>query len=258
VCGVINNRVCRVCLALRAARFARVALIAASAGPDALAPAAGLYASCLWCAPGSLAGSPDLAHRWSAPVVLRQLRLLRQHLPASAASPPLPSPLPDRPSPPSRSRSHGDSGVLCATPPPPPLRRERTRAVGTASAAFPRRVHPQWGGRGCRRLYPDHAGADGAAASSCARSSSANFRSSSARIRSSSAESFCSSDTIFSSPSQFSVPDILVLVRILSVIYLTPPLFLRVHFVPIRLPLLMRLLYGYASLRFFIFFVFLY
>jgi hypothetical protein len=50
--------------------------------------------------------------------------------------------------------------------------------------------------------YPDHAGADGAAASSCARSSSANFRSSSARIRSSSAESFCSSDTIFSSPSR--------------------------------------------------------
>jgi hypothetical protein len=58
-----------------------------------------------------------------------------------------------------------------------------------------------------------------------------------------------------------SVPDILVLVRILlgfSVIYLTPPLFLRVHFVPIRLPLLMRLYTGMRLLRFFIFFVFLY
>jgi hypothetical protein len=145
---VINNRVCRVCLALRAARFARVALIAASAGPDALAPAARLYASCLWCAPGFSCRFPDLA----------------SSLIGSSCPPPTPPPPPT----PARlrrlsafalaaSRSTlsafallgltGDSGVLCATPPPPPLRRERTRAVGTASAAFPRRVHPTMGGR---------------------------------------------------------------------------------------------------------------
>jgi hypothetical protein len=102
-------------------------------------------------------------------------------------------------------------------------------------------------GRTAAASYPDHAGADGAAASSCARSSSANFGLPPPVFVLPPPSPSVLAILSFLRLLAVSVPDILVLVRILlgfSVIYLTP-LFLRVHFVPIRLPLL--ILYWYAS-----------
>jgi hypothetical protein len=103
------------------------------------------------------------------------------------------------------------------------------------------------GADGAAASYPDHAGADGAAASSCARSSSANFGLPPPVFVLPPPSPSVLAILSFLRLLAVSVPDILVLVRILlgfSVIYLTP-LFLRVHFVPIRLPLL--ILYWYAS-----------
>jgi hypothetical protein len=280
VCGVrcaINNRVCRVCLALRGAAFARVALIAASAGlPDALAPAlAGLCAPvlvrlCVSCRSSRPRASSRISspHRWwrasscppptPPPPPLRQhpLRLRRLSAFALAAS---------RSDSSLRLRvfsvSTGTAGFSRATPPPPrrrnELRRSRHRFCGRQH--FRGGCTPQ-GGRGCRRFVPRPCGR-GRGCRQFLRAFFLRQWSSSARIRSSSAESFCSSDTIFSSPSRsFSSRYSRARAVLLgfSVIYLTPPLFLRVHFVPIRLPLLMRLLYGMRLLRFFIFFVFLY
>jgi hypothetical protein len=267
VCGVrcaINNRVCRVCLALRARGSACGSYRRFCGLPDALPlPLPGFARPVLvgaWSLAAPALPRGSLPHRWWR----AQLSSANSSSSASFSatcpppppSPPLPSPLPDR-TPLSAFASlglHGDSGVLSCNS------TTSASAAGTNWRSRHRfcRQHaagaPTMGrtglplvprcGRGCRQFlrafFLRH------------------FRSSSARIRSSSAESFCSSDTIFSSPSR-SFSSRYSRARADSSrfsIYLTPPLFLRVHFVPIRLPLLMRLLYCMRLLRFFIFFVF--
>jgi hypothetical protein len=132
-------------------------------------------------APALPRGSLRLIAGDGLPVVLRQLLLLRLSAntrSASAASPPLPSPLPDRTPLSAFASSRSPRGQRGSLVQLHHLRGGGTNsgAVGTASAvgSISAAGAPHRADGAAAASYPDHAGADGAAASSCARSSSAN------------------------------------------------------------------------------------